>query len=98
MTSDRPKEPRSEPEIIPPGQAARGRPRMRVVFDPHNTERVYVGKSPPLSILLVVLVTGLLSAVMLVFLLGAFLMALPLVVLVVTAAIVVGILRIYFQR
>jgi hypothetical protein len=44
------------------------------------------------------LVTGLLSAVMLVFLLGAFLVALPLVVLFVTGAIVVGILRVYFQR
>jgi hypothetical protein len=96
MTSERSKEPRSEPEIIPPGQAARGGPRMRVGFDAH--ERVYFGKPPPLSILLVVLVTGLLSAVMLVFLLGAFLIALPFVVLFVTAAIAVGILRVYFQR
>ena len=69
---------------------------MRVFIG--STERVYFGKPPPLSILLVVLITGLLSAVMLVFLLGAFLVALPLVVLFVTGAIVVGILRVYFQR
>jgi hypothetical protein len=94
MTSDRPK---SEPEIISPGHAERGKPRMRVFVDTHTTEGVYTGKLPPLSIILVVLITGLLSAAMLILLLGAFLIALPVVILFITAAIVVGILRIYFR-
>jgi hypothetical protein len=102
MTSERPKpqgeEPRSEPEIIPPGHAERGTPRMRVFVDTHSTERVYIGKPPPLGIILVILIAGLLSAAMLTLLLGAFLIALPVVVLFVTAAIVAGLLRIYFQR
>jgi hypothetical protein len=90
-------EPRSEPEVIPPGQAERDTPRMRVFVDTHSTERVYIGKPPPLGIILVILITGLLSAAMLVLLLGAFLFLLPLVVLFVTAAIVAGLLRIYFR-
>jgi NADH:ubiquinone oxidoreductase subunit 6 (subunit J) len=61
------------------------------------TERVYVGKSPPLGFILVVLIAGLLSAAMLILLLGAFLIALPVVVVFVTAAIVAGLLRMYFS-
>ena len=101
MIDKRPKpqgeEPRSEPEVIPPGQAERDTPRMRVFVDTHSTERVYIGKPSPLGIILVTLITGLLSAVLMVLLLGAFLFLLPLVVLFVTAAIVAGLLRIYFR-
>jgi len=66
---------------------------MRVVVDTRS-----IGKTSPLAIILVILITGLLSAAMLILLLGAFLVALPVIVLFVTAAIVVGLLRIYFQR
>jgi hypothetical protein len=90
-------EPRSEPEVIPPGHAERDTPRMRVFVDTHNTERVHIGKPSPLGIILVTLITGLLSAAMLVLLLGAFLFLLPLLVLFVTAVIVAGLLRIYFR-
>ena len=92
MINKRPKPP--EPEIIPPGQDT---PRMRVSVGTRSTERVYIGKPPPLGIVLVVLITGLLSAAMLILLLGAFLVALPMVILFVTTAIIVGILRIYFH-
>jgi hypothetical protein len=90
MTSDRPK---SEPEIIPPDRAERARSRTRV----YSTERVYIGKPPPLGLILVVLIIGLLSAAMLILLLGAFLIALPVVIVFVTAAIVAGLLRMYFS-
>jgi hypothetical protein len=60
-------------------------------------ERVYIGKPSLLGIILVILITGLLSAAMLVLLLGAFLFLLPLVVLFVTAVIVAGLLRAYFR-
>ena len=87
-------EPRSEPEIIPPGQAEQGTPRMRVFAD---TQRIYIGKPSPLGLVLVTLIIGLLSAAMLVLLLGAFLFFLPLAVLVATGVIVAGLLRFYFR-
>ena len=68
---------------------------MRVFVDTHH---IYIGKPSPLGLILVTLIIGLLSAAMLTLLLGAFLIALPVVVLFVTAAIVAGLLRIYFQR
>jgi len=90
-------EPRSEPEIIPPGHAKRGTPRMRVYID-ERIGRVYIAKPGPLSTILTVLIAGLLLTVMLIMLLGAFLVFLPVVVLFITAAIVAGLLRVYFQR
>ena len=45
-----------------------------------------------------ILIVGLLSAVLMVLLFGALLFALPAVVLLVTAVIVAGLLRGYFQR
>jgi hypothetical protein len=99
MTNEPPKpqrkEPHPEPEIIPPGQVERGTPRMRVVLD---AERMYFVKPGPFGTILTVLIAGLLLTVMLIMLLGAFLVFLPMVVLFVTAAIIAGLLRIYFQR
>jgi hypothetical protein len=90
-------EPRSEPEIIPPGRAERDRARMRIYID-ERIGRVYIAKPGPLGTILTVLIVGLLLTVMLIMLLGAFLIFLPMVVLFVTAVIVAGLLRIYFQR
>jgi hypothetical protein len=94
--------PRSEPEIIPPDHAERrttqGRPRTRVFIDTQGTERVYVAKLGPLGIILAVLTTGILSAVMLILLFGAFLIWMPLVVFFIAGAIISGLLRTYFRR
>jgi len=79
--------PHSEPEVIPPDHVDRGT----------ESVRVYIAKPSPLGMILVILITGLLSAVLLVLLLGAFLFLLPLVVLFVTGVIVVGLLRFYFR-
>jgi hypothetical protein len=87
-------EPRSEPEIIPPGHAKRGPTRMG---DAH-VGRIFIAKFGPFGTILLTLVVGLLSAVLMVLLFGALLVALPAAVLIVTAAIVAGILRVYFQR
>lgn len=92
-----PREPHSEPEIIPPGSAEQGRPRMRVYID-DRIGRVYIAKPGPFGTILTVLIVGLLLTVTLIMLLGAFLVFLPVVVLFVTAAIVAGLLRVYFQR
>jgi len=88
-------EPRSQPEIIPPGRDEGGGPRMRFYID-DRIGRVYVGKPGPLGTILTVLIAGLLLTVMLIMLLGAFLVFLPLVALMITGAIVIGLLRMYF--
>jgi hypothetical protein len=90
-------QPRSEPEIIPPGHAERGTPRMRFYID-ERFGRAYVARPGPLVTILTVLIVGLFLTVMLIMMLGAFLVALPVVVLFVTAAIVAGLMRIYFQQ
>ena len=81
-------EPRSEPEIIPPDHAERGTEHVRV----------HIVKPGPLGVILVTLTVGLLLAVLLVLLMGAFLFLLPLAVLVATGVIVVGLLRFYFRQ
>ncbi|MFZ1065675.1 MAG: hypothetical protein WCB50_14350 [Pseudolabrys sp.] len=77
--TDRRQNPRSEPEIIPPG----AEPRPPQI---------------PFSLILVILIVGLMSAALLVLLMGALLIALPAIIVLVTAALVVGLLRMYFQR
>src|SRR5262245_9311971 len=86
--------PRLEPEIIPPDDASVTR-RIRIDT---NTGRIYVAKISPLGTILVVLIVGLLSALMLVLLLGALFIWVPEVVLFVTAALVAGLLRGDFRR
>jgi len=67
---------------------------MRVFVDTHH---IYIGKPSPLGLILVTLIIGLLSAAMLMLLLGAFLFLLPLALLFITAVIVAGLLRVYFR-
>jgi hypothetical protein len=105
MMDQRPKpqaeETRSKPEITPPDHAERSAhdtSRMRIFVDAHGTERVYSAKLGPLGIILVALTIGLLLAVMLILLLGAFLIWIPVVGLLVAAAIISRLLRAYFQR
>src|SRR5262245_46024108 len=71
----------------------------RGTFDARTERiRVYIAKPGPLGTILMISIVGLLSAVLLVLLLGALLIWLPAIVLFVTAAIVAGLLRAYFQR
>jgi hypothetical protein len=94
-------EPRSEPEIIPPDRAerqtAQSAPRMRIFVDTHGTERVYMAKLRPLGFILMMLTMGILSAVILVLLLGAFLIWIPLVSLLIAGAVIFRLLRAYFR-
>src|SRR5262245_4233488 len=98
MTDKKPnpqaKEPRSEAEIIPPDD---GYVTRRIRIDT-GTGRIYVAKVGPLGTIVVVLIVGLLSAGMLLLLLGVLLFWVPVVVLFVTAAIVAGLLRGDFRR
>ena len=70
---------------------------MRFYID-ERIGRVYTAKPGPVGIILTVLIVGLFLTVMLIMMLGAFLVFLPVIVLFVTAAIVIGLLRVYFQQ
>src|SRR5215216_4807345 len=94
-------EPRSPSETIPSDHAERtahGTSRMRIFIDAHGTKRVYIAKLGPLGTILVVLTICLLSVAMFVLLLGTFLIWIPVVSLLVAAAIVSGLLRAYSRR
>jgi hypothetical protein len=70
---------------------------MRFYID-ERIGRVYTAKPGPVGIILTVLIAGLSLTVMLIMMLGAFLVFLPVIVLFVTSAIVIGLLRVYFQQ
>jgi hypothetical protein len=82
--------PRVEPEIIPP--------RARNPHATHATARIYVTRIGPLGALLLALGIGLSSVILLFILLGAVLIWIPVVGLIVAAAIVSSILRGHFRR
>jgi hypothetical protein len=107
-SNDQPEQPRSEPEIIPPGYDVRGQD----VRDPGGRgrgagrhgplgdtgpgasfERVYVFRPRPLNALFAVLALGAVAAALVVFLLGAVLIALPVVGTIVAIALVTAFLR-----
>jgi hypothetical protein len=94
--------PPSEPEIIPPerGQTDRMRDQRGpwVSVDVHGTRRVYVGRVGPLGIILLALLIGTLAAVVFVVVLGAFLIWVPVAMLLFAAAILGGILRRHLRR
>jgi hypothetical protein len=92
---DQPERPRAEPEIIPPDRG--GGPGRREPTWPsppygytqtHGTHRVYVSRIGPFGFALFMLVVGLLAAVMLLILIGTALLWIPLVAVLVIAAVV----------
>ncbi|ABD85828.1 hypothetical protein [Rhodopseudomonas palustris] len=90
-------QPRVEPEIIPPG-AGYDPARNRNFFHESFSERIYVTKIGPLGMIGLVLTIGVVFAVILVLLLGAFLLWIPIVGLLVAFGLVAGILRPYLRR
>ena len=85
--------PRSEPEIILPGDLG-GRPmRDGYNFDVHGTQRIYVARLGPFGIIVLGLLVALTAAVISIVLLGAVLIWIPLAVLLVVAAVVSDLLR-----
>ena len=94
--------PRAEPEIIPPSRNERPSgsytARIRMFVNDDGARHIYVARLGPLGILLIALMIGILVAFMLVLVLGAFLIWIPLVGLLVAAAIISGSLRRYFRR
>ena len=84
-------QPASEPEIIPPERGGRRPP-----WDGgggEGVQRVYVARVGPFSFLLLALAIAIPTAVALVILLGAFLIAMPLAFLLLAVALIAGIMR-----
>jgi hypothetical protein len=94
--------PRAEPEIIPPGgddrQSEASATHIRVFVDGGGIHHIRVSRLGPLGILVLALMIGILLAIVLILVLGAFLIWIPLVGLVVAAAIISGLLRTHFRR
>jgi putative flippase GtrA len=87
--------PRSEPEIIPPGDADT---RARWSFDGRGTHRVYVARVGPFGFVLLGFVIATLVGLLLLFLLGAFVILIPLAGLLLAVAVVTSFLRGSFRR
>jgi hypothetical protein len=92
----------TEPEIIPPGheraEREHGRPEAWTSFDVHGTRRIYVRRVGPVGILLMAALIGTLAALVFVVAVGAFLIWIPVAVLLVVAAIVGGLMRRYMRQ
>ncbi len=88
---------RSEPEIIPPRRAGSGEPESTFwVRDvERGSRRVYVTKIGRFGLLPFFLLGGIILIALLIFVLGAFLILIPMAGVVLAAAIVAGLLRGY---
>lgn len=97
--SDRP---RVEPEIIPPGdpraRSAYGSGDARTWRSADGTQRVYVARVGPFGFAMVALAAALIAALVFLFVLGAFVIVIPLAGLLLAAAIVSSMLRGSFRR
>jgi hypothetical protein len=94
----KPEQPRSEPDIIPP---ARGRTQAYPEWFAANrrgSNRIFVAKLGPWSIIGIVLLIGLFTGAVLAILLGALLIAIPVVGLLVAGALIANVLRARLRR
>ena len=91
-----------EPEIIPPdhsrAEAMHGRPDPWSSTNIYTTHRIYVRRVGPLGIFLAALLIGTLVGAVFVVLLGAFLIWIPVTILLFVAAVVIGLMRRYLLR
>jgi hypothetical protein len=95
----------TEPEIIPPGHEPTDWPRQQP--DPWasfqdvygtGTRRVYVRRIGPVGILLLAALIGTIAALVFVVMVGAFLIWIPVAVLLFVAAVVGGLMRRYMRQ
>jgi len=104
MPEDRPfspsEQPRAEPEIIPPGQP--DGPWLRgglwSFTSGRGGQRIYLTRLGPFSTLLLVAAFGLVAAMLLIVLLGAFLIWIPILGLLVAAGIISALVRGHSRR
>jgi hypothetical protein len=90
--------PRVEPEIIPPGDPRSRAADARTWRSSEGTQRVYVARVGPFGFAMVALAAALIAALVFLFVLGAFVIVIPLAGLLLAAAIVSSMLRGSFWR
>ena len=95
-----PEYPRVEPEIIPPEQSHPRAYRSEAdwLFDQRRSGRIFVARIGPWSIMGIVLLIGLVAGATLAILLGTLLIAVPIVGLLIAAAMISNALRSHSQR
>jgi hypothetical protein len=86
-----PEQPRSEPEIIPPGSADPRSPWGTVWGS--GSQRVYVARVGPFGFGMAALAVALIAALMFLLVLGAFVILIPLAGLLLAAVVIGGLLR-----
>jgi hypothetical protein len=97
----KPEQPRCEPEIIPP---ARGRTQAHqpgpewFAGSARGSNRIFVARVGPWSIIGIVLLIGLFAGVVLTILLGTLLIAIPVVGLLIAGALIANALRARLRR
>ena len=97
--SDIPERPRAEPEIIPPDRTNRVPDWQRSTWRPSGstwmggTQRIYVGRIGPVGLALLILMIGILTALILLTVVGAVLLWIPILVLAVAAGAIFRLLR-----
>ena len=85
--------PRAEPEIIPPERRGARPHEGGAPYYGDGAERIYVGRVGPLGFVLLALTIAILTAVVFVVLMGAFLIALPLALVLLVVALFAGAFR-----
>jgi hypothetical protein len=93
----RPDKPRSEPEIIPPGEQARSRWVDGRTWS-SGTQRIYVARVGPFGFAIVAFAIAIIAALVFLLVLGAFVILIPLAGLLLAAAVIASLLRGSFRR
>jgi len=88
--------PRTEPEIIPPGESVRRRGDARGPFE--GTHRVYVARVGPFGFAMFMAALAILAALVFLTLLGAFVILIPVAGLLLALAVGISLLRGPFRR
>jgi hypothetical protein len=95
-------QPRSEPEIIPPGQPdepwLRGGSRTWYFSGGRGGQRIAFTRLGPFSTFMLVAAIGLVAALLLIVFLGAFLIWIPILIFLGAVGIISGLLRSQFRR
>ena len=93
-----PDQPRSEPEIILPGESGARSRRVDGRMWSSGTRRIYVARVGPFGFAMVALLAALLAALVFLLVLGAFVIVIPLAGLLLAAVIVSSMLQRSFRR
>src|SRR5262249_6446010 len=91
-------QPKTEPEIIPPGDPHVRPDRAHMCQSADGTQRVYVAQVSPFGFTMVLFLVALIAMIFFLLVIGAFVLLLPLVGLIIAFVILSALLRGPFSR